>query len=411
MEDFLKSLHPYLAGLLIGFLIGLERERAHHPGSQALGVRTFSFLGLLGAVAGVIESEIISALIATFVFAGILMGYLRSTRNSSNDFGFTTEAAGAVVFCLAYISVTDQVTAFMLGALTLLLLVGRKALHNFTREKITQAEAEAFVTLIVLGVAILPFLSKEPLDPWGVFVPFRLGTLVFLLALVQFSSYALLKIFGEKVGTPLAGFLAGMASSTAAFVNIREKMNKESSFRWDLLGYGMMAIVASMLQSVVIIFATSPQLGKQLLWSFIGVFVVCLTLSIVGFFRSGDSPVAAPTDDSGPLNLKKQLAFASVLFLVMALANLAKQYLGATAFLTVSFVSGLFELQGMTFAIASMEYSPSLIWAMVLAFIASLISKSFIVLSAPHSRWTARGLWIGALALVAVTFIGPLLFV
>ncbi|MNK15795.1 MgtC family protein [compost metagenome] len=409
VELFLESLHPYLVGLLIGFVIGLERERAHEPESQALGVRTFTFVGLLGAIAGVIESDLISALIALFVGTAIIFGYLRSTRKSeSSDIGLTTEVAGMVVFSLGYIGVTDRLSAFIMAALTLGLLVGRKVLHTFTRERITQAEAEAFVTLIVLGVAILPFLPKEPIDPWGVFVPFKLGTLVFLLALVQFASYALLKIFGEKVGAVLGGFLAGMASSTAAFVNIREQLNFSGKrFRGDLLAYGMMAILASTLQSVIIIFANSQELIRSLMWSFGLVFAVGIGLAVSGFFRLKGAEVVGGLSE-GPLNLKKQLGFACILFFVMALVNLAKQFFGATAFLGISFLSGLLELQGVTFAISSIPFSEHVLWAMALAFIASLISKAFIISSASKSGASMKLVMLLGLGLLAVVFTIPL---
>lgn len=410
MENVLGQLHPYLAGLLIGFIIGIERERANKPGTQAYGLRTFSFFGLLGAFTGTAASEVMAALLTIFVIACILIGYLRSTRSSeSADIGLTTEVAAMVVFVLGYISTRDRNVAFILAALTLGLLAGRKILHNFTRERITQKEADAFVTLIILGVAILPFLPKEALDPWGIFVPMKLGILVFILALVQFLSYALLKIFGEKAGSFIGGLLAGFASSTAAFVNIRQNLNSTRTVsRADMISFGMMAILASAFQSLVIIIVNSGELANALLPSFGGIFLACIIFGAISLFRRNENTkVQQESEQEDPLNLKKQFTFALVLFLVMCLTSLAKKFVGDTAFLGVSFVSGLFELQGVTFAISSIKYSDQTVFAMCLAFIASLVSKALIIFSA-KCPFADKMVILIALLILGVAFVAPI---
>lgn len=411
MENIFTNLKPFLTGLLIGFVIGLERERAHAPETQPLGVRTFAFIGLLGAFAGAVASETIAVVLALFVCGGVLLGYTRSTRaEDSTDIGLTTEVAAVVVFGLGYIGVAESTAAYILAALTLGLLAGRKYLHSFTREKITQQEADAFVTLIVLGVAILPFLPAKPVDPWGIFVPLKLGTLLFLLALVQFLSYALLKVFGHKAGSILGGFLAGMASSTAAYVNIRQQLSlgKSRNAR-DLLAYGMMAILGSMLQTVIIVFANSKNLFKSLALSFGAIILCCLGAGLLSILNRSTEGLDKTGIEDGPLNIKKQAGFALILFLITALTNLAKEFLGSTAFLAVSFISGLFELQGVTFAVSSLPFSESVVWAMTLAFLASLASKAFVIFSATGSDWKDKFLLLGGLCVLALAFVTPLL--
>lgn len=411
MDIVFGDIYSFLPGLLIGFIIGLERERAHEPETQPLGVRTFAFLGLLGAFAGYVETEAVAAILFLFVCLAVLIGYVRSTQQQrKSDIGLTTEIAAVVVFGLGYIGVQESANAFILAALTLGLLAGRKSLHDFTREKITQQEAQAFITLIVLGVAILPFLSPQPVDPWGIFVPLKLGTLVFLLALIQFLSYALLKTFGHKAGAVLGGFLAGMASSTAAFVNIRQQLNrKDVPATTGLLVYGMMAILGSALQAAMIIFANSKELMGSLAWSFGAIFIFCLVMALLSFFVPAADEMGQKILADGPLNLKKQASFALILFLVTAMTNLAKYFIGTTAFLAVSFVSGLFELQGVTFAISSMPFHEQVVWAATLAFLGSLVSKSFVIFSASGSKLKSKFLIIGSLLLLGVLFVVPLI--
>jgi uncharacterized membrane protein YhiD involved in acid resistance len=50
MPDF-TPLYSFAVSLLIGLVIGIERERSHAPDVESAGVRTFMQLGLTGALA------------------------------------------------------------------------------------------------------------------------------------------------------------------------------------------------------------------------------------------------------------------------------------------------------------------------------------------------------------------------
>lgn len=414
MEVFLQSIHPYVAGLLIGFFVGFERERAARESNfAALGVRTFAFLGLLGALSGSIHSEWIRALLALFALSGILMSYWRGTRDPvHSDIGLTTEVAAAVVFALGYVSVSNRMEAFVLGALTLGLLSSKKTIHAFTREKISEAEAEAFIALVVLGIGILPFLNRTPIDPWGIFVPFKLGILIFMLSLVQFASYTLLKVFGKRAGAILGGFLAGFVSSTAAFVNVRGKISSpgKEEVSLELIAFSLMSICSSALLTAAILFANAPALIEELAVSFGLVYLICIGFSVLVLHRNSRLPLDVDTADKneGPLNIKSQLTFAFILFLVMGLAKFAHQFFGETAFLAVSFIGGLFELQGVTFAISSMPPDSQLVVAMSCAFLASLSSKAAIILSAGQANRKMKAYLLLALGSLALVFVMPL---
>lgn len=414
MESFLQSIHPYIAGLLIGFFIGFERERAAQKTEPAaMGVRTFAFLGLLGALAGSIHSEWVRGLLALFALSGVLLSYWRGTRDPvRSDIGLTTEVAAAVVFALGYIAVSNRMEAFILGALTLGLLSSKKTIHAFTKEKISQAEAEAFIALVVLGIGVLPFLDRSPIDPWGIFVPFRLGLLIFMLSLIQFSSHALLKVFGERAGSFLAGFLGGFVSSTASFVNVRSKIShrEKADESLELVAFALMAVCSSALLSAGILFSSAPHLIEEMWISYGLVFLICVGVSALAFTKDSKTriEVASEKGQTGPLNVKSQLSFAVVLFLVMGLASFAHKFFGQTAFLAVSFVGGLFELHGVTFALGSMPQGSQVLPAMSLAFLASLLSKAAIILSAPQANKKMKVYLVAALGCLALAFVIPL---
>ena len=75
-----ETLQPFAISFFTGLLIGIERERAHAVGAQAIGVRTFVLLGLLGTLAAKIGEPALTLGLVAFALAAILAGYFRSTR-------------------------------------------------------------------------------------------------------------------------------------------------------------------------------------------------------------------------------------------------------------------------------------------------------------------------------------------
>lgn len=412
MDGIVEGLQPYWLGLLIGFIVGLERERAQGSEMQAFGLRTFSLIGLLGAFTGTSIPVYFAAFTVLFVLTAILLGYWRSTQNQATaDYGFTTEISAFCVFVLGFISVREPIIAGILGAFVLALLAGREWLHHFTRQKITTKEANALISLIVVGAGILPLLPREALDPWGLFVPFKLGSLVLALAFVQFLSYVLLKFFGERAGFLLAGFLAGLVSSTAAFANLRKELH--ATDRITLAGtvsYGLMAVAATTIMSMAIIAANSMELLMALIWSFGAVLVsIAVIAAVCLIITRKEHRANAQTKD--PLNWKNQISFAIVLFLILALTKAAAEFFGQEALWGVSFISGLFELQGVTFALAATEsFSREVVIAMSLAYAASLISKIGLVLTAPEATMKGKIVVTSALVVLLIAFAVPLVF-
>jgi len=84
------------AALVIGLLIGLERERAKGDGSgrEAAGIRTFALLALCGAVAMLIGTAAVA--VAGLAVGALMFASHRATRDQ--DPGLTTEVAMLATF-------------------------------------------------------------------------------------------------------------------------------------------------------------------------------------------------------------------------------------------------------------------------------------------------------------------------
>jgi len=91
---------------LVGLATGLEREWSGHatgPDARFAGLRTFSLLGALGGIAGVLTDASYGALAAMIALGGVTLcvgGYVAATRRATATTDGTTEAAALTTIAL-----------------------------------------------------------------------------------------------------------------------------------------------------------------------------------------------------------------------------------------------------------------------------------------------------------------------
>jgi uncharacterized membrane protein (DUF4010 family) len=123
----------FAIALLIGALIGVEREKRKSEDLEGIGLRTFILFVLVGAVAGFLSrgGGVPWVLLAAFlpVSALVVAGYSLVSRAPDGTFGLTTEIAAVAVF--------------LLGAMTML---GHRELTR--REKAVTPAVTAGMSLI-----------------------------------------------------------------------------------------------------------------------------------------------------------------------------------------------------------------------------------------------------------------------
>ena len=130
------ALERLLVALLVGVLIGLDRERAEARKAP-----------LLLAVVGV-----------------ALVSYVRTS--ASGDLGATTEIAAVVTFLLGVVADAGQlVVAGAAGVGVAVLLAAKPSLEGFSRA-LTGEELVAALELAVISVIILPLLPNRGYGPW-----------------------------------------------------------------------------------------------------------------------------------------------------------------------------------------------------------------------------------------------------
>lgn len=386
------SLQPFIIAFLIGLIIGIERERSHAPGVQALGVRSFILIALLGTFASWLNVTAMTVVISGFVAAAILLGYFRSTEQQQQrlDIGLTTELSAGLVYCIGFLIPHATYLGLMLAMLVLLVLVGRRRLHDFARAKLRPQEIEAAVTLLLITLGILPFLPNHPIDPWGLFNPQRFGLLIVIIAALQFGGYVAIRVFGDRLGMLLMGFFGGFVSSTAVFMSLPHLIKKTPTIWRAAVAAAIFATIAMLLEFLIIIFTASPHLLTEVLWYVVAMLPAGLLSGILLLEKSAQQKLDLPPEN--PLHIKSVLRLAAFVGGMLILVTLARQYVGEEAVAIITFLAALFELHSVTLA-TSLLYAAGKLsldnarQLLLFALAAAFISKFFLLWIMARNRF------------------------
>jgi len=377
----IELIHPFAISLVIGLMIGIERERSHPVGVQAMGVRTFVLLALLGTLSAWIKDPAFTVVTSVFAFGAILLGYYRSTsvRRKHPDIGITTEVSAGVVFSLGYVAVMQALLAAILGAAVLLVLLSRHRLHSFSRNQLRPEEIRATVTILVIILVVLPFLPNRTIDPWQLLNPQRFGLLVTVIAAIQFGGYIAIRLFGHRLGIIFMGFFGGLISSTAVFATLPRLSREDSVNMRSIIASGVFAQVGMLVEMIVLLSIAAPALLQVIIWPLVAMIIVgCL---IVFFVFHRKNPAEAVIEKPvNPLDFASVLKMAFIIGGMIILATIAKRYFGNEGTQVIGFIGGLFAIPGVTLAAASLYMQKQLTlvdteYMLAFAILASFITK------------------------------------
>lgn len=369
---------PYIIASVIGLLVGMEREKSHGP-TETLGVRTFVLVSVLGAVSGGMKNPWLSLLIAAFALGLILISYFNQTKTMSTqvDRGLTTEFAAGIIFCLGFAAHQSPTLAATIGIMVAVLLISKRSFHTFSH-KIKHSELQAALLLLLGGILVVGVAPDKSVDTWGIFNPRKFGYLIVTLASLEFSSYVLTKIIGEKKGAIVFGFLGGFVSSTAILLSSAKQSAKYPD-RWRTnLSSALAATLASLIELLLIVAIISQELflhilvpiGSGIILGVIFLFFLSRKIANENFTHALKTP----------LDWKGVFRLSILLGAILAAISITQLWLGDQAALIVSFITGFFELHGVSMANATLFRQGKLllqsaVMSVLIATIGSLLAK------------------------------------
>ncbi|MEZ4629266.1 MAG: MgtC/SapB family protein [Deinococcales bacterium] len=409
-----EGILAFLVAVLIGFLIGLERERKRETtGSIFAGIRTFPLISLFGATIGYLSLQTGFWLIAAGLIALSSLLVLSYWRASSGiKIGGTTEIAALVAFSLGTIAGLQELTIALAGGVIVTGILSLRDELRVLSGGLSRADLFAVVQFAAVSLVILPLIPNQNFGPWGVWNPHQIWLLVVLISGVSFVGYVLSKLISTEKSIGLSGFIGGIASSTAVTLSFSERSKTYQELS-QMFAAGVLAATAiSMLRLLTLIAIISPNLAFSAAPSFLS---YCVVSAVGGYiiYRLNQHRNTEGAKLNNPFELKTALSFALFFALILLLTKAAQVFLGDQGTYLASFLSGFSQLDAISLTLArevkqamSMNTATQ---ALTLALIGNSIFKVFMAFSLGSRVFAKSLLWLLLLsslaALVALYFI------
>jgi uncharacterized membrane protein (DUF4010 family) len=351
MDDIFK---PLGIALGLGLLVGLQREWDKHP---LAGIRTFTLITLLGAIAALLARDfggwVVAAGLLALVALLISGNWMKEDGLRKGSVGQTTETAALVMYGVgAMLMAGYTIPAVVIGGATAVLLHLKDRLQTVVGS-LTASDVRAIFQFVLIAMVILPLLPDETYGPYDVLNPFKVWLMVVLIVAISLSAYVAYRIVGVRAGSVLGGILGGMISSTATTVSYARQCKSNPK----LVGTAAFVIVVAstivLVRVAIEITAVARGLLPELLPPFIAVFVLMAAISVWLYFRLQQSK-AEPTEHSNPSQLKPALIFGAMYAVVLLLVAFVKDYFGDTAIYAAALISGLTDVDALTLSVAAL---------------------------------------------------------
>ncbi len=442
--DILTIAFRLLLALALGAVLGFERElnqkkiTSHNNIPTAvLGLRSFSLMTIFGAITGFIYLTLapLALVIATAFFAILCIFYFLDSY-TSKDYGLTTEITALYSFIIGLLLATDVLPIQIVIAVTIivtLLLSQKDNIKNIVID-IKHAELNAFISYAILVVVIMPFLPNTsyslgdikglagflnniniPVKSFlnvDLFNPFKTWLILVLITGVDFVSYVLSRIIGQKSSWLLTSVLGGLVSSTATTQALAKQSKSIKKYNY-LIAAAVLANLVSFLQISVLIGVIN---GKFLVHLF-PVIALMLLAAMVFFFyflKSGDVEKAVAIEqkeDSQPriIDLAGALKFAGLYLIISVISKIALILFGQAGLLITTGIGAMIGLDAVminTSQLAGQTINMNIaILAFIIANSVNLIAKSAYTF-AMGSKTFAVKFSISMMALIAISFLG-----
>lgn len=389
----------FAAALLIGALIGLEREFVQQrSGEQEFGgIRTFALMALLGAVAAFLTDQY-GPLIFLGAYLGLILllwASLLASAIRGEEEGITSEVAALLVPLLGAMMIWNQpAVAAALGVITALILALKPRLHGAAR-RMSAEDMRATLEFSIITAVVLPLLPNEGFGPFGVLNPFQIWLLVVFISGIGFLGYVLMKFIGTEQGVGITGLLGGLVSSTATTLSFagRSKTNAGLS---TLLAQGILLASCVMFPRVLIeVAVVNPGLVKQVVVPLVAMLIAGV-IAVYILWRLGRVEKKAEhggVELSNPLRLKTAITFGLVFAFVLVAVEAANEYFGSAGVYLASILTGITDVDSITLSVSNLSLKGLLdervaAIAIIVATIMNTITKAVMamVLGTPRLR-------------------------
>ncbi|MCF8266879.1 MAG: MgtC/SapB family protein [Ignavibacteriales bacterium] len=369
--------------LLIGVLIGAEREKRKKPGDRDFGgIRTFPIVALLGYLSAFLASftSPVIFVVSYFLF-GLLVAISYYVTASRGEIGGTTEVSFLLIYVFGALIYWDHLMISAVSAVMLMIFLSFKTKLRGMVGKVEDEDIYATIKFAIITIIILPLLPDQTLDPFDVLNPRKIWYMVVLIAGISFIGYVLFKLIGTKRGIQLLSILGGVASSTAVTLSFSQRSKEAPALSGNLAAGIVLASTIMFPRIYLIILMLDSEFATAI---FLPVIIFTAVGLLVSFFlwRTKTDEGVSELKLSNPFQLKVALKFGVLFAIILFVSKVAQNYMGDQGIYLSSLVSGFADLDAIALSLIDLRKGSLLVntaaVSMIIAFTANTIVKASI---------------------------------
>lgn len=394
-------------GLVLGLLTGLERE---WRGKEA-GLRTFGFVGLMGAMGGMLGVAYgLAAVFFTVILALLLNA---SSLRAGEGIELTTSAAlGVTVMAGLMSGMGHTIAPAAVMVIATALLAWKERLAGFSMG-ISEREIRSALLLAILAIVIYPALPVGAVGPFGLIQPRTAWIAVILIAGIGFFNYVLWKIYGTR-GAELSSFFGGLINSNFTVISLAQRVREVGEPFVGVAYRGvLLAMIAMLARNATLLLLLAPVALAGSFTAFalmLGVSAALMTWSLHQRAAGGEPP---EIDLQLPFSLSQALKYGAIFLVLHILGAVTQREFGDAGFYVVSIVGGFLSSASSVAAAAALaaggDISPATAGtgAVLASFTSMAFSLAFVLNT--RQRTLVRGLVMGMAAIGMAGLIGILI--
>ncbi|HEY1654136.1 MAG TPA: DUF4010 domain-containing protein [Candidatus Tumulicola sp.] len=395
-----------LLGLSLFFGFAYEEFYSGETPRRPGGVRTFPLLALAGGMLYALEPRFAAAFIAGLLILGAwTYAYLRGVYAAAQpvESGFIVPICSLLAYVLGALALTQPLWICVATAvLGVLLLGGKRTLHDWARRVPAQEIATAGQFLVLIGI-VLPLLAGRPPIPYTSITPFGVWLAVIAVSSISYASYLLQRYAFPRGGVLVASILGGLYSSTATTVVLARRAHDDGMSADFEAG---IAAASGMMYLRILAVCTifSATLGRALL---LPVAIPCASILAFSWLR-GRRHVHVPVVEwaPNPLQISTGLIFAVLLVAISIVTTWVQANLGRAGVFGLSAVVGVTDIDPFVLSLAQGGVAKLGLGVAALAIVIATSSNN--VLKAVYTVAFARRResWVPAGALIGSAAVG-----
>ncbi|EKO3822820.1 MgtC/SapB family protein [Vibrio harveyi] len=419
INEFVSGEHliwNLFVALLLGAIVGTQRGwvmRNSVEGSRVAGIRTFSLVGLLGGLVGILANLYTPLLLGFALIALVILACIAFViqQKKSEDISITGVVSLVITFVLGSLAVSGEpVLAAAAAVITAVVLDNKRELHQ-ALQRLQEYELDAALRLLLISIVLLPLLPNQAYGPWNALNPYEIWWMVVLIASISFVGYFAIKIGGAKGGILFTSVFAGLSSSTALTLQFSHLSREQSSIS-PLLASGILLSCGTMFPRLLIVLSViNPQL-VTLLWPIVMIMMIALYFPAWWIWRRSEvGKVEQSNKQTNPLALQSALFFGVVLAVIMLLSHALSDLFGNAGVLILSALSGITDVDAISLALGrqstqTLSVETAALGILIAASVNTVVKMGMVVAIGDKALWRrVAPVMVGCVLFGAILFL------